>query len=169
MSKNGSRRVDVVVDESRPKGNCKLMTQNLSTGSKAAGRTRDGARISWIIPMDDAGKHTLAAHSNWGCIEAGRLTKNCAAVLNQDDVTASRAPAVSSAPKKVAKKRKLAEANPATGATKAQERKIKADPATGATKVEERKIKADPATGATKAEERKIKADPATGAIKTEE
>ena len=44
VSANGCRRVDMVVDpDARPKGRCKLMAQNLKTGSKAAQRALGGA------------------------------------------------------------------------------------------------------------------------------
>ena len=88
VSANGCRRVDMVVDpDARPKGRCKLMAQNLKTGSKAAQRARGGAQISHIIPLDAQGRHTAAAYSHdWGMIEEGKLTKHCRAVLNAQDV-----------------------------------------------------------------------------------
>ena len=64
VSDNGCRRCDVIVDPSqRPKGRCKLMEQNKKKGSAAAQRAREGAKITWIIPLDAAGKHTAPARA----------------------------------------------------------------------------------------------------------
>ena len=88
ISHNGCRRCDVVIDAARPLGRCKLMAQNTSKQSGAAKRALRGAKISHILPLDRNGKHTQPQYSHdWGCIEDGRLTKNCAAALNQDDVS----------------------------------------------------------------------------------
>ena len=90
VSDNGCRRCDVIVDPSqRPAGRCKLMEQNKSSGSKAAERASQGAKITWIIPLDAAGKHTAPA-TGWGLIEDGVLKITCNAVLNAADVQASK-------------------------------------------------------------------------------
>eukprot|EP00964_Phaeocystis_antarctica_P097484 scaffold63598_cov54-Phaeocystis_antarctica.AAC.4 len=91
VSANGCRRVDMVVDPgARPKGRCKLMAQNLKTGSKAAQRASQGAAISHIIPLDAQGRHTAAQYSHdWGMVEEGKLAKHCRAVLNAQDVASA--------------------------------------------------------------------------------
>ena len=90
VSDNGCRRCDVIVDPSqRPAGRCKLMEQNKKKGSAAAQRAREGAKITWIIPLDAAGKHT-APTTGWGLIEDGVLKITCNAVLNAADVQASK-------------------------------------------------------------------------------
>ena len=91
VSPNGCRRCDLVVDPAqRPKGRCKLMEQNTGKDSGSAQRARTlGAKITHIIPLDDEGRHTPAKYSgDWGRIEEGKLTKNCAAVLHAEDVAA---------------------------------------------------------------------------------
>ena len=73
-TRNAVRRCDVIVDHSRPRGYCKLMTQNVSKGSEYARRAREeGAEITWILPLDAAGKHTH--NSTWGRIADGVLEK----------------------------------------------------------------------------------------------
>ncbi len=102
---NGCRRCDVIVDPSeRPAGRCKLMEQNKSSGSKAAERASQGAKITWIIPLDAQGRHTPPA-TGWGKIEDGVLKPTCKAVIA--DVQASKKaakkpppPAAAPAPKK---------------------------------------------------------------------
>jgi hypothetical protein len=90
VSDNGCRRCDVIVDPSqRLAGRCKLMEQNKKKGSAAAQRAREGAKITWIIPLDAAGKHT-APTTGWGLIEDGVLKITCNAVLNAADVQASK-------------------------------------------------------------------------------
>ena len=91
VSANGCRRVDMVVDpDARPKGRCKLMAQNLKTGSKAAQRAGEGAQISHIIPLDAQGRHTAAQFSHdWGMVEDGKLAKHCRAVLNAQDAASA--------------------------------------------------------------------------------
>ena len=91
VSANGCRRVDMVVDPgARPKGRCKLMAQNLKTGSKAAQRASQGAQISHIIPLDAQGRHTAAQYSHdWGMVEEGKLAKQCRAVFNAQDVASA--------------------------------------------------------------------------------
>lgn len=87
-AKNGSRCCHLVVDpDVRPLGRCKLMAQNTKKKSAAANRAREGAKITWLLPLDDAGHNTVPPYSSdWGTIEGGVLTKNCPAVLNQDSV-----------------------------------------------------------------------------------
>ena len=83
------------------------MAQNTSKASKAAQRALQGAQITHILPLDAHGRHTPAQLSaDWGCIEDGRLTKNCAAVLNAASVAAATGKAVAE-PKK--RKRELEE------------------------------------------------------------
>ena len=98
----GARRCLLVVDARvRPRGRCKLMAQNPTKSSKAAEAARErGARITHLMPLDARGQHTLAEYAgDWGCIgwnatagcmEDGILTKNCAAVLDQDEVRAHK-------------------------------------------------------------------------------
>lgn len=84
VSDNGCRRCDVIVDPwERPKGRCKLMEQNKKKPSDAARRAREGEKITWIIPLDAAGKHT-APTTGWGRIENGVLKQRCNAVLAAD-------------------------------------------------------------------------------------
>ena len=72
--RNSVRRCDVIVDEARPGGYCKLMTQNKTKASASARRAiEEGAHITWILPLDAAGKHTH--NSTWGRIVDGVLEK----------------------------------------------------------------------------------------------
>ena len=102
VSANGCRRVDMVVDpDARPKGRCKLMAQNLTTGSKAAKRACEGAEISHVIPLDAQGRHTAAQYSHdWGMVEEGKLVKHCRAVLNVQDVASATGKRVEPPPKR---------------------------------------------------------------------
>ena len=73
-TRNAVRRCDVIVDEARPRGYCKLMTQNMTKGSEYARRAREeGAEVTWILPLDAAGKHTH--NTTWGRIVDGVLEK----------------------------------------------------------------------------------------------
>lgn len=71
--------------------------QNTDKQSKAAQRARAGAKITHILPLDAQGRHTSPQYSSdWGCIEEGKLTKSCAAVLHVGDVSehTGRAPPI---------------------------------------------------------------------------
>ena len=58
----------IIVDQTRPKGYSKVMTQNLNKKSKVAVRGQNGEKLTWILPMDAVtGKHLHS--SKWGRIE----------------------------------------------------------------------------------------------------
>jgi hypothetical protein len=61
----------VVVDQARPKGYMKLMSQNKKKSSSYAARANEGELITWILPLRNDGRHTGA--STWGVIENGVL------------------------------------------------------------------------------------------------
>eukprot|EP00629_Pelagomonadales_sp_RCC1024_P001637 CAMPEP_0119283190 /NCGR_PEP_ID=MMETSP1329-20130426/28084_1 /TAXON_ID=114041 /ORGANISM="Genus nov. species nov., Strain RCC1024" /LENGTH=101 /DNA_ID=CAMNT_0007283857 /DNA_START=174 /DNA_END=475 /DNA_ORIENTATION=- len=63
ISKNGCRRVDVVV---RGRAWMKLMAQNTKKASRTAARARAGAKIVHILPLDARGKHTNGP--GWGMV-----------------------------------------------------------------------------------------------------
>ena len=102
VSGNGARRCDYIIDPAvRPLGRCKLMAQNTQKESATARRALAGAKITHILPLDRAGRHTNAPYaSDWGCIEDGRLTKNCPAVLNQSSVPPTMAAAAAKSKKR---------------------------------------------------------------------
>ena len=67
-SSSGGRVCHIIVDQSRPKGFAKIMTQNLTKNSEYAQRGRNGEKISWVLPLDlMTGKHVHS--SKWGRIE----------------------------------------------------------------------------------------------------
>lgn len=96
-SKNGCWRCDVVVGGHAP---CKLMAQNPDNDNAAAARARAGAKITHILPLDAAGRHTGSGGGTWGTLEEDRLTRTCAAVLNADDVARHRADLASAGKRK---------------------------------------------------------------------
>ena len=117
VSNNGARRCDVIVDPaSRPRGRCKLMAQNVQKASAAAKRALAGAQITHILPLDAQGRHTNSPYSSdWGCIEEGALTKNCAAVLNQESVRSLHPDKAAAADKSKKRRRDEAEAAETAG------------------------------------------------------